>query len=286
MRTLRELHARVLGDADSLRLRVEEHDVLREPACAAGEKVFVPDTTTSFLLDRLQDAGAAINCQYVVRDNITYEIPVIFPPPGVFEARFLRVNITQRLFSPTAGVGQIFVPMNPALSYENTGFGFADAGGVQTVKWSVAPNRFVQFFWNIIEGKSGRQLSDEMIPDAVLLPALAAATSLRFGADTSSSLVADSGDVGLELDAPWLFERDADIRFLWRPITPIIQPAANSGFSPYSFDDREVNNSIRNSSVSVAVELHGGRIYDDSDAQRQGARLDAVDDPRPRGGFG
>lgn len=282
MRTLRELHARVLGDADSLRLRVEEHDVLCEPACAAGLKVFTPDTTTSFLLDRLQSAAASIKCQYVIRDNITYEIPVIFPPPGVFEARFLRVNITQRLFSPTEGVQQLYVPMNPAMSYSDAAA--ANAGGVQTVKWSVAPNRFVQFFWNIIEGKSGRQLSDEMIPDALLLPALAAAPSLTSG--STRPFIADSGDIGMELDAPWLFERDADIRFLFRPITPVIQPAADSGFSPYAFDDREVNNTIRNSAVTVAVELHGGRLYDDSDAQRQGARLDAVDDPRPRGGFG
>lgn len=284
MRTLEDTVEKLKADVQSLRLRVIKHDVVAEPACASGLRVFTPDTTTSFLLDRLGDGSAAVNCQYVLRDGMTYEIPVVMPPPGLFEARFLRVAITQRLFQPTVGavlggVQQISVPMNPALSYSQVNVA---SGGLQTLKWSCIPNRFIQFYWNIIEGKSGRQLSDEMLPDAALLPALSRAPS--FGTD-ERQIAGDSGDVGLELDALWLFERDADIRFLFRPVTAVIQPAADSGVSPFSFDDREVNNTVRNAAITVQVELHGSRIYTDVDAARAGARVDPVD-TYPRGGFG
>lgn len=285
MPTLRKVYEQLKADVASLRLRIDRDDTIdSEPSVALGQRVFLPDTNSTFLLDRLASGAAGTSSQYVLRDGITHEIPITLPPPGIFEARFLRVSITQRLFHPTEGVQQIVVPPCPAMSYADAGV--TGAGGVQTVKWAYAPNRFVHFFWNLVEGKSGRTLSDELIPDMALLPPLSQSLALRnesidFPSETGDDRD-DAGDVGLELDVPWPFERDADVKFLFRPITPIIQPAADSGFSPYGFDDREANGTVRNSAVTVQVELHGSRIYTPIDEQRAGARVDA----QQKGGWG
>lgn len=276
MRLEREF-LRLRGDIQSLKLRTDPHDLVCEPGSIVGKRVFVPDVNSTFVLDHQGQGVAGQASQYVVRDGVTYDIPVLSPPPGVFEARFLHVMITQRLFNPTEGIDQLRMPVNQALSQRQQ---VAATGGLQTLKWSYIPNRFVQFFWNIVEGKSGRQLSDEMLPDMLLLPAMPGAF---LGGDPANVMPSEGGDVGYQFEVPWLFERDADIRFLFRPVTAVVQPAPTVA-SPFAFNDLEANGTVRDTSVTVQIELHGSRLYGEVDAQRMGARVDA--DRFMRGGYG
>lgn len=275
MARLSEEYARLKQAMDSLRLRVEAHDLVCEPSAIVGKRIFAPDTGSSIILDHQGIGAAGQASNYVVRDGITYEIPLVMPPPGVFEARFLHVMITQRLFNPTEGIEQLRMPINQALSAPSQA---NTTGGLQTVKWSYLPHRFIQFFWNIVEGKSGRQLSDEMLPDMLLCPPVPGAFL-----NGDNVMPQEAGDIGYEFEVPWLFERDADIKFLFRPVVAIIQPAASVA-SPFAFEDREANLSVRDASVTVQVELHGSRLYTDADAQRSGADVDG--DGTRRGGFG
>jgi hypothetical protein len=73
-----------------------------------------------------------------------------------------------------------------------------------------------------------------------------------------------------DFDTPWLFERDAQVSFLFRPIMDLYQVDASSGVLPYRFvDDR--NQGKRNQQLTVRVEMHGIRHYDRQDVLKEGA---------------
>lgn len=235
-----------------------------EPAAVVGKKTFSPEAHT-FLFDYLQDGTSSVKSQYVVRDAVTYEIPVVFPPPGVFVARAATIKLTQRMYHPDVGVMEI--PMSPNFFYGNYQEG-------QTKKYQWPNNsvyyqkrRYISFFWNLIDAKSGARFSDELMPDMLLLPQLEGAPAATLYGNT---IAAPSGSF-LEFPVPWLFERDAQLTFQFRPITPVLQPTADSGFSPYSFNDLEQNGQVRDSSVTVSLEIHGTRYLSLQDATRQGA---------------
>jgi hypothetical protein len=226
-----------------------------EPAAVVAKRTFEPSGPV-FNFDYKQDGVSGVQSQVILQDGVTYEIPVTFPPPGLFVARFVKVALYQRIFNPTNG------PMQLPVVYGNYFVGNKD----QTLKYCFPDNttiatrrtsRQISFLWNLIDTKSGVRLSDELLPDLALLPQDAAA----------------EGSTGnyLELASPWLFERDAQLTFLFRPITPAIQPTATSGYFPYSFDDREQNNTSRNMAITVQLELHGTRFLTVQDAFRRGA---------------
>ncbi|NBT35343.1 MAG: hypothetical protein EBT03_07365 [Betaproteobacteria bacterium] len=225
-----------------------------EPAAVVAKKTFEPFGPV-FNFDYKQDGVSSVQSQMVLQDGVTYEIPVTFPPPGLFVARFVKVALYQRIFDPTYG------PMQLPVTYGNY---FTDNEN-QTSKFCFPDNatittrirsRRISFLWNLIDTKSGVRLSDELLPDLTLLP--------------QDVLEGSTGNY-LELAVPWLFERDAQLTFLFRPITPAIQPTATSGYFPYSFDDREQNNTSRNMAITVQLELHGTRFLTVQDAFRRGA---------------
>jgi hypothetical protein len=121
---------------------------------------------------------------------------------------------------------------------------------------------YLPFFWNIIDEKSGRQYAQDWMPHGVLM-------NSRGGINTLLRIAPDSEL--FEFDTPWLFERDAQVTFLFRPIMDLYQVAASSAVLPYGFDDR--NQGRRNSIATVRVEMHGNRYYEQQDVLKEGAYL-------------
>jgi hypothetical protein len=72
-----------------------------------------------------------------------------------------------------------------------------------------------------------------------------------------------------DFDTPWLFERDAQVSFLFRPIMDLYQIDAAEPTLPYYSDDR--NQGKRNQQLTVRVEMHGVRYYDRQDVLKEGA---------------
>lgn len=278
--SLRRKAEQLFRDIEGLSLRLDQPLPEGEPAAAVGRRVFLPESA-AFAFDFMQDGSSSVQAQYVVRSGQTYDIPVIFPPPGVFRAARLCVNITQRVYDPSGAVQLYPVVANDVyLSQIDDGF--------QTLKFSYPfgynaaqgssfryqPAR-LNFFWNLIDNKSGLRLSDQWLPDTLLLPQ--APTTRPYANSDAFGYSPSNG--GFDFDVPWLFERDADITFQFRPINDVVQPTAATGAIWRStgdqigdvFDDRQFNGSLRNNSVQVAVELHGSRHYFEQDARRIGA---------------
>lgn len=246
-----------------------------EPAAVVAKRVFEPSGPV-FNFDYLQNGVSSVQSQVVLQDGVTYEIPVTFPPPGLFVARFIKVSLYQRVFNPTYGpmqlpvlYGNYFIessenPIYPGGANQTRKYLFPDNStiviGGQTRQDRRYLSRRLSFMWNLIDTKSGVRLSDELLPDLTLLPE-----------DFGSPGVDTSTGNYLELASPWLFERDAQLTFLFRPITPAIQPTATSGYFPYGFDDREQNGTSRNMAITVQLEIHGTRFLTVQDAFRRGA---------------
>lgn len=279
LQPLKAQMVRLRKELQGLELRVGKQLGAGEPAAIVGRKTFSPDLTYTFDFDYRQDGVSSVKSQYVLKDGITYEIPIVMPPPGVMLMRSMQVKLYQRVFVPN--VGPMQVPMNYGnyfLFSENSLADYVDV--YQTRKFSFPDNfdarslvysRRMSFVWNLIDTKSGSQFSDELVSDQALIP-----QGMGVPVTDHAAYKIETGTTGrfLEFDAPWLFERDAQLTFFFRPINPVIQPTADSGYLPYPFDDREQNNQVRNSAVTVQIELHGTRYVDEQDARREGARIE------------
>jgi hypothetical protein len=236
------------------------------PTAYMGQKIFSPESY-AFNLDTEQDGVSSNPVNYVVRDGATYDISVRMPGPGVFVARSLHVGIFMRQFRPGFGVRQLYWTPNQ-LMFKSW-----------TTKFSVFPKQPLlqgttlsalgtSFFWSLLDSKSSRKLSDELISSEMLL----VRESRLPGTSFRQYVAPDNGGI-FTLDVPWVFERDGQANFQFRPVTPIVQfDSSLSGTSPavgLTYDDRE--NGVRNQSVTVQVELHGYRFLTDQDAMRAGA---------------
>lgn len=254
-----------------------------EPAAVVAKRVFEPSGPV-FDFDYQQDGVSSVQAQVVLQDGVTYEIPVTFPPPGLFVARFIKVAMYQRLFHPTYGPMQLPILYGNYFIESSQNFLYQPFGANQTRKYLFPDNTFrvvgaepeenyyrrvssrrLSFLWNLIDTKSGVRLSDELLPDLTLLPQDYGSPGIF-----SQEFYSSTGNY-MELAAPWLFERDAQLTFLFRPITPAIQPTATSGYFPYPFDDREQNGTSRNMAITVQLEIHGTRFLTVQDAFRRGA---------------
>lgn len=246
-----------------------------EPAAAIGQRVFQPEAQ-SFDFDVLQLGEGDVPVQYVLRNGQTYNIPIIFPPPGVFRARYLTVALSQRVFVtalpsltmqyPTVSHG-VAVVITSLSQLQTNKFSYPTTATPDAPFDGVASR--MNFCWNLIDNKSGNRLSDEWLPDTLLLPA--AAQSLPYTESRDFPLSSSASGGCFEFDLPWLFERDADITFQFRPLIPILQPTVATGAVWPSGDDREFDGGVRNNALTVKVELHGTRHYTEQDAKRAGA---------------
>lgn len=270
---------RLQNEVAGIEARINDHLTYGEPAAAVGKKVFEPDSFT-FMFDFKQDGISSIKSQFVLKDGVTYEIPILFQPPGVMNVRFMKVAITQRLFVPGSG------PWQMPVTYGD--YFLTTMAGAQTKKFAFPDNvlgdingtwpmRRSSFMWNLVDTKSGAKYSDELLSEILLLPQ----GDMTLVAGAAPDFFPSDGM--LEFDCPWLMERDAQLTFLFRPIMPVIQPTFDSGYTPYTFEDRENANTVRNSAITVQVEMHGTRYLTTQDALRHGARLgpDEVEDIKP-----
>lgn len=268
--------AKLRSDVEGLKLRLQKPVVPGVPACYRAARVFEPETF-SFDLDTQQTNAATNAVNYVVRDGQTYDIPVLLPGPGVFVAESINVAIYQRIVTrdtPPEGLESTLRLHNVAINTNITPF--ADNRKF-TTKFSIWPRQVSQdsetqallamnYFWNLVDSKSGRQLSDDLMSHMMLMPRVFLPTP----GDASASVNPD-GD-RFRFDAPWLFERDGQANFLFRPITPVLQFDSSVSYATLGlgFEDDRVNGK-RYNPVTVCVELHGYRFETKQDALRAGA---------------
>lgn len=249
------------------------------PAAVSGELTFKSDTKEQIQVNYPIDPQALgiipILCNPIVKAGQTYRIPIIFPPPGVLSVQNLVVTLEAGM-TEAAGVSRPRIyALNDYLQTINTGafdnsgffppYAFTWQQQILGDAWATLP--YLPFFWNIIDEKSGRQYAQDWMPHGALLNTRGNSTYIR---------VAPDSDL-FDFDTPWLFERDAQVSFLFRPIMDLYQvdPAAEypppfvGPVYPYSFND--LNQGKRNQQLTVRVEMHGVRHYDRQDVLKEGA---------------
>jgi hypothetical protein len=290
------------ADIAGLQSRLKHPIHKGRPASYVGFRDFIPERSV-VQVDTAQTGVSTNPCNYVVRDGQDYDIPIIFPGPGVFVAEELTVAIFQQHYAPRAATvaqtgpftfgltdvtlvamqaemrANTFVFPSQQTPYFTTKFsvypqqtsnGYLGQTGERKYRFAPNSQRTINYFWNMIDTKSQRRLADSYISQMVLTPPSAPVTQDNFN-ETAFESVPD-GDL-FRFCSPWVFERDGQANFSFRPITPVFQfDSALSGTDPavgLPYDDRI--NGIRDQRVRVQVELHGYRFETDQDLIRAGA---------------
>ncbi len=301
----RNLRAQVQGVQDRLTTPLRDG----VPDCISGELVFEADTKRVITIqnfplhpDTVPPNAAAdyitLKVNPIMLAGETYRIPITFTPPGVLEAHNLVVGIEAgyTMFANLNRPG--ITPLNDYREMNGTGktgSGFTTRdpsdGVIQYTSQQqvlgdfadVMP--FIPYFWNIIDEKSGRQYGSDLIPCGALLNTRGNSFP---GAHPDSDL--------FEFDVPWLFERDGQIMFLFRPIMDLYQIDTTDSQLPYGTiapngstqtgtDDR--SGGRRFERATVRVEFHGNRYYTTQDVVRDGAYVtDGPEPPRTGQGYG
>lgn len=255
------------------------------PACVMGEQLFKADlnktiTITDYPTDPDANPPAAfttLTVNPIIYAGRTYRIPIVFPPPGVFEAHNLVVGIeagyTMFANRPQSGI----TPLNDyrQIGTLNTLAGFLAASPASDAiqyTWqqqvlgdftTIMP--FLPYFWNIVDEKSGRQYAQDWMPCGALL-------NTRGNNQDRTAQVSIPDSELFEFDTPWLFERDGQVAFQFRPIMDLYQVAAADAQEPYGGVD-DLSAGRRQEQALVRVEFHGNRYYTAQDTLRDGARV-------------
>lgn len=267
----RNLRARI----QSIHARLNTNLTNGFPSCVTGEHTFIADTTQQITAAAfpvnpdLLPVGPALVMNPIILSGQTYRIPITFMPPGVLQAHNLVVSVEAGFNSfanqPRPGI----TPLNDyrqSRTASKQGFLATSPNlGVIRYSWqqqvigdfsSVMP--YLPFLWNIIDEKSGRQYAQDWLPNGALLN-----TRGNRGNNTDGEL--------FEFDTPWLFERDAQVAFLFRPVMDLYQVDASDGTLPYTDDD--LSGGRRVEQATVRVEFHGNRYYTSQDVLKDGARV-------------
>jgi hypothetical protein len=244
------------------------------PVSVQGELLFKADTSRIISIPNFptnQEAGTfiALNCNPIILSGVTYRVPIMLPPPGVFQAHNLVVDIEAGFLEFNGQQRPGIFPLN---DYRQTSL-LGDWGAQPstgpltfTLKQQVLGTfatalPYLPFFWNLVDEKSGRQYSESLIPSGALLNTRGQSQLNRVSPDSEL----------FEFDAPWLFERDAQLAFHFRPIMDLYQIDAASATLPWGTADK--NQGRRNNQATLRVELHGVRFYDEQDVLKDGAQL-------------
>lgn len=272
LQSLAERARGLRAQLDGIQRRLTSPMIDGVPAAVSGEVVFKANTKEQITVNYPVSPNVPINitpilCNPIVKAGQTYRIPVMFPPPGVLSVQNLVVTLEAGM-TEYAGVSRPRIyALNDYLQTSITG-AFADGNGSNSyfftwqqqilgTAWDTLP--FLPFFWNIIDEKSGRQYAQDWMPHGALLNTRGNNTYVRIAPDSEL----------FDFDTPWLFERDAQVSFLFRPIMDLYQVDASSDVLPYTVDDR--NQGKRNQQLTVRVEMHGIRHYDRQDVLKEGA---------------
>lgn len=280
------------ADVEGLALRLQRPARPGIPAAYQATRVFQPEGST--VVDTEQDGASANLVNYVVRDGQTYDIPCKFTGDGVFVVNRVKVAITQRVFvTPLGRPVDIPCPVNQVGFANRLTAAPHENAQAWTTKFSVFPKQpqglltgnfatqsvlfgAVTYFWNLRDDRTGRYLSNNLMPCTELqpnyvAPALFMAVAGNGTPPIQRVPISDGGFY--EVRTPWMFERDGQATFQFRPITPIFQfdssLAGTDAAVGLTYDDREGGRRIQ--PVTVAVEYHGYRYRTDQDAVRAGA---------------
>jgi hypothetical protein len=286
-----QLRAEVAG----LQARLQGRGMPGEASSYQGTRVFEPETAT-YTVTRPRDTGSTWTVNYVVRDGQTYEIPIIFPGPGVFVARRLDVSVFQRFRNTTRPAPDELISRSLSTMLAAMGRGISPGQDAQTLDGLLRQFRYslpwqwwkpqgggivsedfvpsINYFWNLSDSKSQRYLASDLMSHLALLPmsCTSAGESIRLS-DQANNLLSPSDGGSFEFQAPWVIERDGQATFHFRPITAMYQidsaVAPSNAQTGYTFEDRE--GGLRRQSVKVQVELFGERYETLQDAMKQGA---------------
>ncbi len=259
------------------------------PACVKGEMLFKADLSRTLTITNFPKDDAnpitfvTLLVNPIFRAGETYRIPIMFRPPGVLYAHNLVVGIEAGYTTFANNALQGITPLNDyrLVMPVASGGGFVPAPNVGTIRFttqqqvlgnfaSVMP--FVPFLWNIIDHKSGRQYAKDWVPHGEL-------RNPRGGNASAAQAAYTSSDSELfEFDTPWLFERDGQVEFLFRPIMDLFQIAASDAQKPFINTSNgegvpDLTGGRRTQQATVHVEFHGNRYYGAQDLLKDGARV-------------
>lgn len=261
-RSLEENLAQLHAEVEGLKERLSIGASTGVPAAYAAQRTFTPEPSAVLvnISQTSEPPPALVAMNYIVRDGITYDIPVVLPGPGVFVAKYLVLAIYLKYFNPqlgryqetnVAGNQPYFINTNLQGLFTTKFSNWNPSGGSRNpLIDTTTPYPALNYFWNLLDSKSGVKLADELMSQHVLLQRSRQANAQRFFLNEA---FADGGY--FEFDVPFVFERDGQANFLFRPITPFLQTADTQ--NPQS--------------VTVQVELHGFRYATDQDAMQMGA---------------
>jgi hypothetical protein len=274
LQSLAERARGLRAQLDGIQRRLTSPMIDGVPAAVSGEVTFKANTQEQIavyypvqpqVIDP-EDAFVSLTCNPIVKAGQTYRIPVMFPPPGVLSVQNLVVTLEAGM-TQFGGVNRPRIyALNDYLQttqygsfseYDKPSAPFTWQQQILGTAWQTLP--FLPFFWNIIDEKSGRQYAQDWMPHGALLNTRGNNVAVRVAPDSEV----------FDFDTPWLFERDAQISFLFRPIMDLYQVDASSDVLPYIVDDR--NQGKRNQQLTVRVEMHGIRHYDRQDVLKEGA---------------
>lgn len=262
-RTLEENLVQLQAEIQGLEDRISVGMRSGVPAAFAAQRIFLPEQSTVLVDIAQQNAPAVppVPMNYIVRDGVTYDIPVVIPGPGVFVAKYLTLAVYLRYFDENrsryvernvSGNQSYFSELLPTplsvlftTKFSNQSGAFFNPLASNRTSGSYPA---LNYFWNLLDSKSGVRLGDELMSQNVLLQ-----RSRPYDVGIGGPQYGDGGY--FEFDVPFVFERDGQANFLFRPITPFLQ----------------TSDTANPQSVIVQVELHGFRYETDQDAMQMGA---------------
>lgn len=278
LKPLADRMANLRAQLEGIHMRMSSPLADGVPAAVSGETLFRANLQEIITLENLPTTedgdppvfAGPVQVNPIVKAGQTYRVPVTFSPPGVFMAHNLVVTVEagwpDSVYQP--GRPLIF----PLADYrQSMAGGFIDSAfplaqlnfsqQQQVLHYGYDPLQWGQFtylpyFWNIVDEKSGRQYSQDWLPHGLLMNGRL--TNVNISTN-------DSSGEFFEFDTPWLFERDAQVSFLFRPIMDLyaVYIPPSSDFYPGFFE----------TSAKVCVEFHGNRYYTRQDVLKEGARL-------------
>ena len=297
------------ADVAGLKARLRNPIHKGRPAAYVGFRDFIPESSV-VQVDTAQTGEGTNPCNYVVRDGQDYDIPIIMPGPGVFVVEEVTVAIFQQQYAPISASfqGGVLTDVNlVAMQAEMRANAFPFPSSAQTpyftTKFSIYPQqvngaylgetldiekfsmppqsqRTINFLWNMVDTKSQRRLADAYISQMVFTPPSAPVTQeASFFVPRPPVTTKNQAHERLpdgdffKFCTPWVFERDGQANFTFRPITPVFQfdssLAGTDAVVGLPYDDRV--NGKRDQRVRVQIEIHGYRFETDQDLIRAGA---------------
>lgn len=265
----------LLAQLEGLYMRLTSPLADGVPSAVTGELLFKQNEQNKVTVNvpTIEEGGAPVlvptTCNPIVQAGQTYRVPVTFSPPGVFMAHNLVVTVEAGWESePLTGQSRPLIWSLPDYR-QNANGAFLDSAAPLALNFSQQQQvlhygwdpdvwgqyTYLPYFWNIIDEKSGRQYSQDWLPHGLLM-------NRRFDVNINTN---DSSGEFFEFDTPWLFERDAQVSFLFRPIVDLYWS------DPSVF--RELGENVKPAQAKVCVEFHGNRYYTRQDVLKEGARL-------------